>query len=100
MFTLHYYRLALEFFHMSKFYLDEKLHCSSYFNCRPLNNNGLMPKYPLCWSGRQGVREKYFTAKGVRSPKSLGTAALQEFEMRILSKVVTFFRDLCILNKN
>ena len=59
-----------------------------------------MPKYPLCWSGRQGVREKYFTAKGVRSPKSLGTAALQEFEMRILSKVVTFFRDLCILNKN
>src|SRR6218665_3825012 len=33
-------------------------------------------KYLLCWPGRQGVREKYFTAKGVRSPKSLGTAAL------------------------
>jgi len=35
-----------------------------------------MPKYLLCWPGRQGVREKCFTAKGVRNPKSLGTAAL------------------------
>src|SRR6218665_3748912 len=36
---------------------------------------GLMPKY--LWPGRHGVREKYLTAKGVRSPKSLGTAALK-----------------------
>src|SRR6218665_942809 len=35
-----------------------------------------MPKYLLCWPGRQHVREKYFPAKGVRSPKSLGTAAV------------------------
>src|SRR6218665_1215885 len=35
-----------------------------------------MPKYLLCWPGRQRVREKYVTAKGVRSPKSLGTAVL------------------------
>src|SRR6218665_2252342 len=71
---------------LSKFYLglDEKppllKQCSSYFNCRPRllnNNNGLMPKYVLCWPGRQGVREKYLTAKGVRSSKSLGTAALK-----------------------
>ena len=26
----------------------------------------------------QGVREKYLTAKGVRSPKSLGTADLED----------------------
>jgi len=36
-----------------------------------------MPKYLLCWPGRQGVREKYSTAKGVRNPKSLGTADLR-----------------------
>ena len=36
-----------------------------------------MPKYLLCWPGRQGVRKKYFTAKGVRNPESLGTAAVQ-----------------------
>ena len=37
-----------------------------------------MPKYLLYWPGRQGVREKYFLAKGVRSPKSLGTADLTD----------------------
>jgi len=36
-----------------------------------------MPKYLLHWPGRQGVRENYFTAKGFRSAKSLGTAALK-----------------------
>jgi len=41
------------------------------------NNNGLMPKYLLCWLGRQGVREKKFTAKGVCSSKSLGTPGLE-----------------------
>jgi len=46
------------------------------FNCRLLNDNGLMPKYLLHWPGRPGVREKYFTAKGVRSAKSLGTVEL------------------------
>ena len=45
--------------------------CFSIFNRRLLNNDGLMPKYLLYWPGRQVqvnlVREKYFTAKGVRS---------------------------------
>jgi len=40
-----------------------------------------MPKYLLNWPGRQGVREKYFTAKGVRSPKSLGTAVLRNAQV-------------------
>src|SRR6218665_393915 len=72
--------IALEFFHLSKFYLDEKTpllkQFFSYYNCRLLNNNGLMHKYLLCWPGRQRFREKYFAAKGVRSGKSLGTAVL------------------------
>jgi len=37
----------------------------------------------LNWPGRQGVREKYFTAKGVRSPKSFGTAALDKTKIKI-----------------
>jgi len=69
--------VALEFFHLSKFEKTPLLkQCSSYYNCRLLNDNGLMPKYLLCWPGRQGVREKYFTAKWVRSPESLGTAGI------------------------
>src|SRR6218665_218268 len=72
--------IAVEFFHLSKFYLDEETpllkQCFSYFNCRILNNNELMPKYLLYWPGRQGVREKIFHSKRVRSPKSLGTAGL------------------------
>jgi len=41
--------IALEFLYLSKFYLDEitplPKQCSSYFSCRLLNNNGLVPKY-------------------------------------------------------
>jgi len=32
--------------------------------------------FNIDWPGRKGVREKYLTAKGVHSPKSLGTAVL------------------------
>jgi len=35
----------------------------------------------------QGVREKYLTAKGVRIPKSLGTAALEIFQVTIFITV-------------
>jgi len=55
-----------------------------------------MPKYLLCWPGRQGVREKYFTAKGVRNPKSLGTAAAESSYVTYLSDFIfiyTLFHD-------
>jgi len=76
MFTLHCYSTGV-FFHLSKFYLDGKTQllkqCFSYFNCRLLGiiwSNG-------CHEVRcHGVREKYLTAKGIRSQKSLGTAVL------------------------
>jgi len=42
-----------------------------------------MPQYLYYWPGRQGIREKYLTAKGVRSPKSLGTAALADPDIRL-----------------
>ena len=82
---------------MSKFYLDEKTpllkQCFSYFNCGLLNNNGLMPKHLLCLPGRQGVREKYFTAKGVHNPKSLGTA------YRVMMKLYLYAESLSMLMK-
>src|SRR6218665_1800552 len=65
--------IALEFFHRSKFYLDEKTpllkQCSSYLNCRLLNNNGLMPKYLLCWPGRQGSVKNISQQKGSTDQK-------------------------------
>src|SRR6218665_456055 len=102
MFTLHCYILiALECFHLSKFYLclDEKppllKQCSSYFNCRLLNNNnGHMPKYLLCWPGRQRVREKYLTAKRVRSPKSLGTAGLGHERYQLVEQLLHMFVNI------
>src|SRR6218665_3235999 len=57
--------IALEFFHLSKFYLYEKApllkQYSSYFNCRLLNNNGLMPKYLLCWPVCSCVARQFCT---------------------------------------
>ena len=95
MFTLRCYSTGV-FFHLSKFYLDEKppflKQCFSTCNCMyTLNNNGLMPKYLLYWPGRQGVLEKYFTAKGVRSPKSLGTAALSQW---CISHILPYFHKI------
>src|SRR6218665_1061603 len=52
--------LHRSFFHLSKFYLDEKTsflkQCFSTFKCRLLNNNGLMPKYLFYWPSHQGKR--------------------------------------------
>src|SRR6218665_1563698 len=60
--------IALEFFHLSKFYLDENTpllkQYFSYFNCRILNNNELMPKYLLYWPGRQGSAKNISQQKG------------------------------------
>src|SRR6218665_1930842 len=65
--------IALEFFHLSKFYLDEKTpllkQFFSYFNCRFLNNNGLMHKYLLCWPGRQRSAKNISQQKGSAAQK-------------------------------
>src|SRR6218665_1790757 len=84
--------MTLQFFHLSKLYLDEKLlrQCFSYFNCRLL---GIMIMglclnvFSIGQAAMQGVREKYLTAKGVRSPKSLGTAGLQYTVVKIAANV-------------
>src|SRR6218665_725052 len=79
MFTLHCYS-TLVFFHLSKFYLDGKTsllkQCFSYFNCRLLGIIGLWLNIYIGLLARPpGDPRKYLTAKGVRSHKSLGTAA-------------------------
>src|SRR6218665_2080675 len=63
---------------MSKFYLDEKTpllkHCSSYFNCRLLNNNGLMPKIISVVLARPppGGPRKIFRSKRGPQPEKRG----------------------------
>src|SRR6218665_2751540 len=78
------YTCSTGVFHLSKFYLglDEKppllKQCSSYFNCRlPNNNNGLMPKYLLCWPGRQGSAKNISQQKGPQ-PKKFGNRCHRE----------------------
>jgi len=50
--------------------------CFSYFNCRLLGIIWAYAYISVVLARLPGVREKYLTAKGVRSPKSLGTADL------------------------
>src|SRR6218665_745498 len=83
------------FFYLSKFYLDGKTpllkQCISFLNCRLF---GIL--MGLCLK----VRKKYLSAKGVRSPKSLGTAAIMHCPTNIVQIPLILFSVSVLMGIN
>src|SRR6218665_2501748 len=65
-----------------KHFSNAKLHCYKWSSrILTMVKYWLVPEYVQYWL--EGLREKYFTAKGVRGPKSLGTTDLTDAQTLI-----------------